>query len=139
MNLAKVKKLISKKLEKELDFEVEYKESKDELRAESTINHTDLDDVILLVVTVYQSGSLAIDLVLDKLDETPQAYKLMNQLNSDQAFLRAYSDEFLFLSHNVLRAQSEDYVIECIDYVLTHMSDDTVLNSLVPLSKLTHE
>ena len=128
-----------KSLEKDWDFGPDCEESKEEIKFSSNLTLDLIDGDIMLLISVFKSGSVAVSFVLDKIEEKLEVLKLVNEINSNQVWFRASVDEYLRLEHNVLFAVTEANVAEIIDYCIVHFRDESIMKSLVPLSKLTFE
>ena len=120
--------------ELELSFEYDYEHDRDEdeghLRATCAIRLDGHDDHVFCDMDVYENGSFGVDFVFDKLDASPEVYKLLSDYNSASVWLTAMlrEDGFLVLRYNVM-ALTED----CLDDNVRGLFDELVSDELRPL------
>lgn len=143
MNFDKVIKLI-KKYYNNITFTIKSQE-KDNFELTANIASKKYDDGIYIEITVFDSGTIFVDFVFDKLDPTFENLKLCNDFNENLSFLWAAVAEIN--GNNYLRIRGticnnekkEAKIAEDICFLMDYCTGDTVEKYLKPLAARTYE
>ncbi len=144
MRLDKVFKLLQKEYP-QITFELKNQTAeKIEIQADIVASNY-FDDGILTRFVAYASGTVHVFFTFDKIDGTFEELALINDFNSNAAFLKAYVEEkksgntYLELHGVSISAQSEKDIVDVMCFFLGNLLSDSVLEYLKPLTNITRE
>lgn len=101
------------------------------------------DDQVLVRFVVYRTGGYHVFFTFDRIAPTYEVLKLVNAFNAGNSYLKAAivnktGGSYLELHYGSLtRKNSSKAIAREIGYLLSSMGDEHVLNTLVPLTKIT--
>lgn len=139
MKLERAKKALVKFFsETKLSFDYEIQESCLQAKAKG-VSLGDLDDDILIIVSVYENDAVSIEFIFDKITERTQALELINEINRASAWMKSYIDSkgFLVVQHSILSTFDEDALIEAVSFILNYVAGESFIEKIRPLSLLT--
>ena len=140
MNLSSIVPILKSKF-RSVPFEVK-ENTGDKLRIMADISINDLSDNVLLSITAYKGGTLHVFLTFDEISETMEVYKLINDLNENCSFYKAYISKgdtnFLEIHATSLCEPDENEVADAIEFFMTEVLEDRMRRYLVPLVERTY-
>ncbi len=127
MELDKVMRGLSKRLNEEMGLDFAYKYENDSLIGTNTLSLKDVHNDIFVRVTVYEkSGKVFFEAIFEKIRKTFETLDLINEFNKKKTFLKAYinNNDYLVLEWAVSDATTEDNAVSEIPFLLEIMSND---------------
>lgn len=100
------------------------------------------DDDIFIKGVVYDSGSTHLFLTLDKLEPTLSNLTLLNRLNCETAWVKAYIDRingnnYLCLHYSAVYSYNEAEAAQFLTFCFNDLLSDNTLKLLQPLTVIT--
>lgn len=144
INLTRVKNNIVNSLRSQYDLSFEGKIEKDSdggqyVKLTHSLTHSSYKGGIFCKILVFPSGSLSVEFVFDKIDETPEVTQLLHDFNYESAFLAAYvrDDGYLLVHYNVAYLD-ESEMWDNIRRSLNSLSNEDIEKNLQQLTRLTY-
>ena len=140
MNLSSIVPILKSKF-RSVPFEVK-ENTGDKLRVMADISINDLADNVLLSITCYKGGTLHVFLTFDEISETMEVYRLINDLNENCSFYKAYVSKgdtnYLEIHATSICAADENEVADTIEFFMTEVLEDRMRKYLLPLVERTY-
>ena len=141
MKLERAKKALVKLLsETNISFEYEIEDGGLFAKAKS-VKLGDLDDDILIIISVYENDAVAIEFIFDKVTNRATTLELINEINRVSAWMNAYIDSkgFFVCHHSIISVFDEDALVDAVSFILNYVADDKFINLIRPISLLTEQ
>ena len=138
INLKKAKK-IWEDMSKELELEYEIKVEDDSVIWTFDTSLKAFDDNIMAYFRIFESGAAMFTFTFDRLVIDEQTLRMVNDLNENNYFFRAYIDSedgYLRLEHVALFVEQDD-LAGYTNAILERFVDDKLKELLTPLCILT--
>ena len=108
------------------------------LKVKGNVTLKDLDDDIMIIMGIYENGSFYFDLIFDKLHDRESAYEIINEINDNFAWIKAYvrNDDYFVLRYTTLDMYNENLASN-VEYLLTYFASDELYEYLKQICVLT--
>lgn len=142
MNLKKAAMLIQRSFE-QIEFdESALEEGRYELSAHIAAEDYYDDDIFCRIV-LCDDGTLHAFFTFDKIDETIEAYRLINELNSNNSWFCAYIDNaeeasFLQLHFSSICPKNDKEIADTACFAILRLLDENISALIKPLTALTY-
>lgn len=108
------------------------------LKVKGNVTLKDLDDDIMIIMGIYENGSFYFDLIFDKLHDRDNAYSIINDINDNFAWVKAYirNDDYFVLRYTTLDMFNENLASN-VEYLLNYFASDDLYQYLKQICTLT--
>lgn len=118
-----------------LDFEYEVED--DSLKLSVCTSVKNFKDVYIFI-TAYEGGGCSMSVVFDKIDKTPQALKLLNVVNRENAYFKAYiaDNGYLVVKHFFIVLDESSYMDSTTEFLarVVDLAENEYMNELYGLT-----
>lgn len=129
---------IARDLQKNYGNLFEFKVENDRVTGTGELSIKGHDDNVYASIMISNSGSAMFRFCFDQVEPSEHVLNLINDLNDELFFLKAYidSDNYLVLQHNTFYISELDYM-RYVSRVLNELVDEDTERLLKPITQLT--
>lgn len=138
VNLKNVKRKLEKLLNEKSNLAFKYEFGADFVKATHEITLTKINAEILAVLTCYDSGFTAVELIFDKVERNHRSEELIAQFNANSFWLTAYISDngYLITRYFIAQLSDVDDIVSNIEWGMLQATNDRNSDLLRPLVEM---